>query len=539
MVKTAYPWDGVTDDDAREVLQAAWYGDTTRSILLCSNNSKPPLVNFPGSNGMQPLYLAARAGHVDTAKALLDLGAAIDAVSTQRATALYVASEFGRVRVVELLLNNGANVESRFMSGATPLVIASEQGHAHVVKLLLDKSADIEVPGGQGKNALHAASEHGHVEITSYILAQARKTYVDRTKLRLEKYVNTRDALGETALYLAARAGHLEIVNILLAAVPTAIDVATNQMATPLYVATEYGRIRVVEALLRHGANIDMALDTGATPLVIASQKGDRNLVDLLLDWNPDTEKAGAGHYNALHLASLKSNEVVELLLSKGGADPDSQGGGIGDNPLVTPLHLSLATQNAYLVSLLLKHGADFTTLPYTPPATIGHLFNFPENAAETTVAINNILLQRVDVKILPLYNGESKLESPPAPTLLTFNTVTTLKVIQVRVAKAYQKRVVWMLKYPHHKNKNTKYQADNDTHMATTLHSILAVGNSQKELESLSALNNAAAAPTTSNAQHQKLSVVLQVALRDDIKKTGRLPAKPFFLQPQQQQQQ
>jgi len=58
-----------------------------------------------------------------------------------------------------------------------------------------------------------------------------------------------------------------------------------NIQATPLYVAAEYGRERMVEFLLQQSAKIDVELDGGATPLVIASQKGARRIANVLLDW--------------------------------------------------------------------------------------------------------------------------------------------------------------------------------------------------------------------------------------------------------------
>jgi len=58
-----------------------------------------------------------------------------------------------------------------------------------------------------------------------------------------------------------------------------------NIQATPLYVAAEYGRERMVEFLLQQSAKIDVELDGGATPLVIASQKGARGIANVLLDW--------------------------------------------------------------------------------------------------------------------------------------------------------------------------------------------------------------------------------------------------------------
>jgi len=53
----------------------------------------------------------------------------------------------------------------------------------------------------------------------------------DKQRLRLNKFVDTKDNLGETALYLAARAGSIEIARLLVFEGKADVDLPTNQMA--------------------------------------------------------------------------------------------------------------------------------------------------------------------------------------------------------------------------------------------------------------------------------------------------------------------
>lgn len=83
---------------------------------------------------------------------------------------------------------------------------------------------------------------------------------------------------------------------------------------TPLYAASQNGRVGVVNVLLAAGANTDQAV--GATPLYIASERGDVDIVNALL-------KNGAGYniarsgFTALDFALHYSHVEIFYLLYK------------------------------------------------------------------------------------------------------------------------------------------------------------------------------------------------------------------------------
>jgi ankyrin repeat protein len=54
---------------------------------------------------------------------------------------------------------------------------------------------------------------------------------------------------------------------------------ANKDEFTPLYVASQEGRVEVVRELLNHIANVNMANKDGFTPLYVASQEGHVDVV--------------------------------------------------------------------------------------------------------------------------------------------------------------------------------------------------------------------------------------------------------------------
>jgi ankyrin repeat protein len=91
-------------------------------------------VNSFAYDGWTPLHLAAFFGHPDTARALLDAGADVNAVSRNALTntALHAATAGRHPDVALLLLAAGAATDVADAGGYTPLQIA-RQNQLHVV----------------------------------------------------------------------------------------------------------------------------------------------------------------------------------------------------------------------------------------------------------------------------------------------------------------------------------------------------------------------------------------------------------------------
>ena len=105
----------------------------------------------------------ARAGCVDTVKALIDAGANMELSSTTGATPLTVAAQEGQHLVVDLLLNHSADINHTTKDGASSVFIAAQYGHTKVIERLVlatDPPANLNmVTQKGGRSALYAAVE--------------------------------------------------------------------------------------------------------------------------------------------------------------------------------------------------------------------------------------------------------------------------------------------------------------------------------------------------------------------------------------------
>ncbi|KAF2994283.1 hypothetical protein E8E13_003305 [Curvularia kusanoi] len=163
------------------------------------------IVNSEDVNGDTPLSLAAEKGHFEMVQMLLDHGAD---VNDKRA--LSKAARNCDEKMIDLMLSKGANAATR--SGAA-LLTASREGHHSIVEMLLNNGDGVD--GCDTRNScsesLFKACDRGHEQVV---------------KVLLEKGVRA-DALGDL------RGG-------------------------PLYQASRYGRIGIVELLLNAGAHVNL-----------------------------------------------------------------------------------------------------------------------------------------------------------------------------------------------------------------------------------------------------------------------------------------
>ncbi|NXD87817.1 CSKI1 protein, partial [Halcyon senegalensis] len=121
-------------------------------LLLNSNMCAALLEPKPGDatdpNGTSPLHLAAKNGHIDIIRLLLQAGIDINR-QTKAGTALHEAALCGKTDVVRLLLDSGINAHVRNTYNQTALDIVNQfttsQASKEIKQMLRDASAALQV----------------------------------------------------------------------------------------------------------------------------------------------------------------------------------------------------------------------------------------------------------------------------------------------------------------------------------------------------------------------------------------------------------
>ncbi|KAH8728276.1 ankyrin repeat-containing domain protein [Phaeosphaeriaceae sp. PMI808] len=332
--------------------------------------------------GQPPLCIAVANGNIEIVKTLLDAGANINATMKNGGeTALHIAIKNSKTELIDRLLESRPELEAHtYETNETPLhYAASKSGSLATVVTLLKLGAKCDTPNTKGQSpaeaALLANNIHGAVAIINAAHGK-RDTFVKEKEMLL-KHVErsqTRFSIGNeliadifaaacdpdsTVLVEAIKKDDAGLVEMFLdqGADPNR---ATAKGTYPIFVALECAGALVVQALVKHNADVTARDAKGRTVLQAAfegsiaqDEKSISAVVDCLLSKHADAKVTYPDGQTLLHRAvspSFGYARVAHLLLSFGAKvnSPDNYGN--------TALHL--ATHSRSCMDVLLKNAA-------------------------------------------------------------------------------------------------------------------------------------------------------------------------------------
>ncbi|KAJ5494822.1 hypothetical protein N7463_010909 [Penicillium fimorum] len=128
------------------------------------------------------------------------------------------------------------------------------------------------------------------------------------------------------ALHLAALNGHQQEVHFILDKDKSDINTTDGTNAFPVIWASLNGHDRVVELLLKRGADIDAQGGHYGNALQAACAERHDNVAQMLLERGADINAQG-GHYgNVLQAACAEGHDKIAQMLLERGADINAQG---------------------------------------------------------------------------------------------------------------------------------------------------------------------------------------------------------------------
>ncbi|XP_059473664.1 uncharacterized protein LOC132195582 [Neocloeon triangulifer] len=393
-----------------------------------------------------PAHLAAISGNTECLGMLLDLDTPkvnIEEKCHSDYTLLHLAAKEGHAEVIKLLLERGAQTNARDFQGVQPLHLAVIQSHEECALLLLEKDSsgiNERLPSGEslmhfaakmsggsklleeliraggdttaksadGKSVMSFAISAGNVSAVKLLLNEFDKDEINHKDdgygplafaVLLDQPeifevladagadLNLADDLGRTAAFYALVKSD-EVFERIISRDGVNINAETNKKRCLLFCAAESGELNKMKMLVKRGLNVNKKDLNGQTPLTAAIRLGREDIIDYLLTFeNLDvtskqhedttplhlavscnkveitkkllrkvnvTERSSKGKTALYFAVRFAGEEMVKLLLEQEGIDVNAQ-----EEEGTTPLHMAAMRDLPNLIQILLQSGAN------------------------------------------------------------------------------------------------------------------------------------------------------------------------------------
>ncbi|XP_014290213.1 protein phosphatase 1 regulatory subunit 12A isoform X6 [Halyomorpha halys] len=309
------------------------------------------------------VFLAAcKAGDRDEILRLLKKGADIDTHDVDGLSALHQACIDDNLELVEFLVENGADVNKGDNEGWTPLHATASCGFLSIARYLIEKGANVAAVNNDGELPVDVAESD---EMEDMLQQQIEELGIDADNARTEEerlmLADAKNWLssgylcekphpktGAMALHVSAAKGYLKVMDILIKA-GADVDAQDLDGWTPLHAAAHWGQKEAAEVLAEAHCDMNIrncvgqtAFDVAETEMVRVLEELKKKQSTLPKDNNINRKK------NINKISTIQKPLISDGLESKGSDKEDESENSSSDKvPSVQKVELKIHSQSA------------------------------------------------------------------------------------------------------------------------------------------------------------------------------------------------
>ena len=229
--------------------------------------------NIVNKEGVCALQIASSGGNATIIRMLLDVGAQVVNPNSKPSSfpPLLAAARNGHTDACRMLINAGVPLDCTNASGHTSLHVAAFGGHLSIVSLLLELGADVNACDNTHQTALTMATLKGATAIVKALLQVGANPNVATSKANC------------TPLHIAARDGHYDVLCLLASSRGINLNVVDEQNRTPLHWTCFRGDMKSTLILLEHDADPMIRDKHGHSAVEVAIAKQFAEIVEVLV----------------------------------------------------------------------------------------------------------------------------------------------------------------------------------------------------------------------------------------------------------------
>jgi ankyrin repeat protein len=205
-------------------------------FIMNANKDNKNAKTFTNTNGVTTLHLAARYGHLDLCRFIIQNLSDKSPKSIEGWTPFHEAASSGHLKVCKFLMEYVSGINAGNNWGVTAIHLAAKDNHLKVCKLLIENGADVVARTNRRKTPLHGAAQSGALSTCRLLMENMEAK-------------NPQDFDSWTPYQLAAMRGHLKVCKLFKDNLGSINYDFGFVRGSPLHLALENGHLEVCKLI--------------------------------------------------------------------------------------------------------------------------------------------------------------------------------------------------------------------------------------------------------------------------------------------------